>query len=69
MFIADILHHTAHLTFGRNTAQFKQLVAMLALVSVILWSIVLLTTVARILLCHVWYRRQYASSRTNMPPI
>jgi hypothetical protein len=68
MIIADTLHTTAHLTFGRETAQFKQLIALLALVSIVLWSVVLLSMIARLVLCRIWGRQAYSSTRTNLPP-
>ena len=37
----------AALTFGRDAAQFKQLVTFLAILSVVLWTVVLFSTLLR----------------------
>lgn len=58
MHTADLLHYTARLTFGRETAQFKQLIAFMAAVSIVIWGIVFITMLARLFLCHIWYRRR-----------
>ena len=46
-------------TFGRQTTQFKQLIAFLAIISLVLWAGVLITLFARLVVCHLWYRRRY----------
>lgn len=70
MYSLGIFQQTAQLMFGRQTAQFKQLVALLAAVSIVLWSLVALTILVRIAVCHGWYRRRYAEAgRSNQPPI
>jgi hypothetical protein len=68
MYLAYVLHQSSHLTFGRSTAQFKQLLAFMAIVSIVLWSIVVVTMLARLWACHVWYRRSSSTSNTNLPP-
>ena len=39
--------YVATLTFGRESAQFKQLITYLAILSVVLWVLVLLSTIVR----------------------
>jgi hypothetical protein len=68
MYLAYALHQTARLTFGRETAQFKQLIAFMAILSVTLWTLVALTLLARMLFCHVWYRRRYVNRDNKLPP-
>jgi hypothetical protein len=67
-YLADGLDHTSRLTFGRETAQFKQLLGMMAIVSVVLWSCVLITMLARLWYGHIWYRRRHQPQRINTPP-
>lgn len=67
MDIAHMLHYTARLTFGRETAQFKQLIAFMAMVSIIIWSIVIATMIVRLVARHVLYRKRYSASRSNFP--
>jgi membrane protein insertase Oxa1/YidC/SpoIIIJ len=66
---AAVVQHTSHLTFGRQTAQFKQLIAFMAIVSIVTWSIVIVTIVIRMIMCHIWYRKHYAPSRIIGPPM
>jgi uncharacterized membrane protein len=68
MVTAAIVRYTATLTFGRATAQFKQLITVMAVISIVIWIIVLLTMFARIGAYQLWYRRRLPNSRNN-PPI
>jgi len=54
-----IPQYTAAVTFGRGTAQFKQLIAFMAIVSLVTWAIVFITIIIRLLLCNVWYRHRH----------
>ena len=68
MYFAVLLTHASQPTFGRDAAQFKQLVAFLTAVSLVLWVCVLATMVFRILMCHVWYRRRQPLSSNHLSP-
>lgn len=68
MHFATLHTQTAQLTFGHDAAQFKQLVAFLAAVSLVLWGCVIATMVYRILVCHVWYRRRQPLQTSDLPP-
>jgi len=59
MYIAFLSSHSPHLSFGHDAAQFKQLIAFMATVSIVLWACVLVTVMVRMWLCHIWYRRRY----------
>lgn len=50
--------NVATLTFGRDTAQFKQLITYLALLSIGLWVVVFITTVVRMLALVVYRQRK-----------
>jgi hypothetical protein len=65
--VAFALHRSSHLTFGRQTAQFKQLLAVMAIVSVAIWSIVFITMIAR-LVSQLWYRHRYMPPPADLPP-
>jgi len=58
MYLASILHQTSRLTFGRETAQFEQLITLMAIVSIAIWSVVLATIVVRVGWA-AWHRRRY----------
>jgi len=64
MYSADAVGRISNLTFGRETAQFKELITVLAAVSAVLWLIVLISILARLYLCHVHYRQ----TSPNPPP-
>jgi uncharacterized membrane protein len=68
MYTADAVSHASDLTFGRDIAQFKELIGLLAVISIVLWIIVLITILIRLYLCHVWYPRRYHPSNPNLPP-
>ena len=68
MYTYALVNYTARLAFGRDAAQFKQLVAFLATVSLVLWACVLVTMIARALLCHVWYRNRQPMQPNDLPP-
>jgi hypothetical protein len=65
---ADIVRHTATLTFGRPTAQFKQFISIMAFISIVIWTAVLLTMFIRTFSYHIWYKRRLTNPR-NSPPI
>jgi heme/copper-type cytochrome/quinol oxidase subunit 2 len=53
------------MTFGRDIAQFKQLVAFLSLLSIVLWSLVIITTALRMVAYYFWHyrrRKQFKST-------
>lgn len=54
-----VLNYAAQLSFGREAAQFKQLIAFMAIVSLVLWFCVLVTILARMWFGYVRYRRRY----------
>lgn len=54
-------------TFGRNIAEYQQLIELLAIMSIALWVTVLATILVRFVVCHVWYRRRYPLQRDNPP--
>jgi len=59
--------HASDLTFGRNVAEYRQLVEWLALASVALWVAVLTTIALRLAICHIWFRYRYPGPRNNTP--
>ena len=59
--------HANNLTFGRNVAEYHQLVEWLAITSLTLWMAVLATMLVRMLMHHVWYRYRYPTYRNNPP--
>lgn len=63
------IHYTSHLTFGRETAQFKQLLTVMAIVSIITWAIVLITIALRFFMCHVWYKADPDTTQLAGPPV
>lgn len=67
MYLASVLHQSAHLSFGRETAQYQQLLTLMAAVSIIIWGLVLLTIMLR-LGWLTWQRRRYQMtvSRDNL---
>jgi heme/copper-type cytochrome/quinol oxidase subunit 2 len=67
MYTADAVGRASNLTFGRETAQFRELVTILAAVSIVLWLIVFATILARLYLCHVRYRRPYQQTSPGPP--
>jgi uncharacterized membrane protein len=67
MHIVHAIVFASQPTFGREIAQFKELVGFLAIVSVVLWAIVIITMVLRMWLCHIWYRRRYRTHH-EVPP-
>jgi hypothetical protein len=40
----------------------------MAIVSIIIWVVVIITIMVRMLYCHVLYRRHRLLTRTNLPP-
>ncbi|HUB93435.1 MAG TPA: hypothetical protein VMB52_02940 [Verrucomicrobiae bacterium] len=70
MYATDIAGHATQLTFGRETAQFKEFLTFMTVVSVILWVIVLATMLLRLWLGHVWYRKRLRASENpnNLSP-
>jgi hypothetical protein len=67
MFVANTELPASHLTFGHQAAQFKELLAIMTVVSIIMWSVVLLTIAARMVLCHIWYRQSRMAHTENLP--
>jgi hypothetical protein len=61
--VTDSTQAASRLAFGSQTAQFKELITFMAIVSIALWSLVVLTLFVKMWLCHVWYRYRYP--RTN----
>jgi len=51
------LHVVASLTFGRGSAQYWGLIAVLAGVSIVLWVVVVITTLVRFTARLMWHRR------------
>jgi hypothetical protein len=65
MQFSDTTHHVvAAETFGRDGAQFEDLLGFMAVLSLALWAVVILTAVVRFVACHVVYR---ASSIPAVP--
>lgn len=48
----------ASLAFGRDTARYFQLIALLAAISTALWAVVFITTIVRVLAHFLWSRRR-----------
>lgn len=67
MYLA-LFTRTSHLTFGRDMAQFKQLITFLTALSLALWACVLVSFAARVVLCHIWYRRRESLPPNRLPP-
>jgi hypothetical protein len=57
MHLASTLQQSTHLSFGRATAQFQELVGLMAVISITIWSLVITTILARALL-GAWHRRR-----------
>jgi hypothetical protein len=53
---ASVLIIVSSLTFGRDSAQYWQLIAVLAIISIVLWIFVFITTILRIGARYIWYR-------------
>jgi hypothetical protein len=68
MYAAVAVVHASNLTFGRGTAQFKELVAFMAVVSIVSWSLVIITTFLRWWIGRFWYRRAPAENINNLSP-
>ncbi len=54
----DHLDVVAAETFGRDAVMFQDLLSFMTTVSLVLWAVVLLTTIVRFVACHVLYRRR-----------
>jgi len=65
MYVALVVRHTSRLAFGREVAQFHTLLAFMAVVSAVLWTVVLATLLLRWYLGHVWYRRRLRTDDSN----
>ena len=59
------LSFIADLTFGRDAAQYWQLVAFLAIVSIVLWVAVVITTIIRVSAGLILNRRHRAGNASN----
>ena len=57
----------ADLTFGRSSAHYWQLIAYLAIVSIVLWLLVIVTTLIRFTVHLAWYWRQKVRSHQPTP--
>lgn len=68
MFFGYALHHEPHLTFGRETAQFQQFVGFMAAVSIVIWSIVVITLLARWWVCSTWRRSIFRIFQKSVSP-
>jgi len=68
MYVPHVVNHTASLTFGHDITQFKQLVAFMTAISIVLWACVLVTFLMRVWLCHVWYRHLRRKERARSLP-
>jgi hypothetical protein len=62
------MRHASRLAFGREAAQFHTLLSFMAVVSVVLWTVVLATLLLRWYLGHVWYRRLRADDSNISSP-
>lgn len=58
MYLALLLHQSSRLTFGRDTAQYQQLLTLMAVVSLAIWGAVFLTILVR-LGWSTWHRKRY----------
>lgn len=67
LFFAANRVHASNLTFGRNVAEYHQLVEWLTVTSFVLWTVVLVTMLMRIVMHYVWYRYRYPLYRNNPP--
>lgn len=57
------------LTFGRATAQFRELLAFMAVVSIVSWTLVFVTIFLRWWMGRFWYRRNvHAENINNLSP-
>jgi hypothetical protein len=54
----DHLDVLAAETFGRDAVMFQDLLSFMTTVSLVLWAVVLLTTIVRFIACQVLYRRR-----------
>lgn len=61
MYLASFLHQGTHLTFGRETAQYQQLLTLMAVVSLVIWALVFITILMRMGWLG-WQRRRYQIS-------
>lgn len=59
------ISYFADLTFGRDGARYRELITFMAVVSIVLWVIVLVTTLLRIGMRFIWYRRYLRSSEAK----
>ena len=50
------LNHLSSLTFGRDVAQLKQLIALITVISIVLWVLVLMSIVLRMGARYIVYR-------------
>lgn len=56
-FVVPVIYQTSSLTFGRDIAQFRQLITFLTIVSLLLWTVVLITAILRFAAAYMWRQR------------
>ncbi len=65
MYAALVMRHASGLTFGREQAQFHELLVFMAIISTVLWTIVLVTLLLRWYLSYTWSRHQLPADNSN----
>ena len=65
MYAVTAVVYASNLAFGRATAQFKELLAFMAVVSIVSWSLVFVTIFLRWWMGRFWYRRNVPAENVN----